>query len=100
MDEDLKKLIESTATETRRHFDLVAEGFGTRLDRVTESIASLDQKVDRKAADLDDRLQRGFAETQSMIRFSHAELDGRVRALEQALADLQARVERLESSTH
>ncbi len=32
-----------------------------------------------------------------MIKFSHAEL-GRLRALEEGLADLQARVERLEST--
>lgn len=42
-----------------------------------------------------------------MIKFSHAELDSRVRALEHSqrtvdrtLADMQARLERLESSTH
>lgn len=42
-----------------------------------------------------------------MIKFSHAELDRRVRALkdthhslEESLAQLQARVERLESGTH
>jgi hypothetical protein len=33
-----------------------------------------------------------------MIRFSHAELDRRVRALEEAFSDLQARVERLETT--
>ena len=35
-----------------------------------------------------------------MIKFSHHELDRRVRSLEDTVADLQARVERLESSTH
>ena len=52
-------------------------------------------------------MERGFTETQAMIKFSHAELDGRVRALESAqrnlegtVADLQARIERLESTTH
>lgn len=35
-----------------------------------------------------------------MIKFSHHELDRRVRALEETVADLQSRVERLESSTH
>ncbi|HXG59316.1 MAG TPA: hypothetical protein VNL91_09870 [Thermoanaerobaculia bacterium] len=42
-----------------------------------------------------------------MIKFSHAELDRRIRALEEtqsrleeAIADLQARVERLEGSPH
>ncbi len=52
-------------------------------------------------------MERGFADTQAMIKFSHAELDRRVRALEgtqrtleEGLTDLQARVERLEGSTH
>ncbi len=35
-----------------------------------------------------------------MIRFSHHDLDRRLRALEDVVSDLQARVERLESSTH
>jgi chaperonin cofactor prefoldin len=42
-----------------------------------------------------------------MIKFSHAELDRRVRtletdhrSLEETVANLQARLERLESSTH
>lgn len=35
-----------------------------------------------------------------MIKFSHAELDRRVSRLEQAFAELQARVERLETTTH
>jgi hypothetical protein len=43
-------------------------------------------------------MRRGFADTQAMIKFSHAELDGRLRSLEQAFADLQARVERLETT--
>lgn len=44
---------------------------------------------------------------QAMIKFSHAELDRRMRTLEgtqrtleEGLADLQARVDRLESTTH
>jgi hypothetical protein len=52
-------------------------------------------------------MDRGFADTQAMIKFSHAELDRRMRtiedshrALEATVVDLQARVERLESSTH
>lgn len=53
-----------------------------------------------KSDDLEERMERGFVETQAMIKFSHAELDRRVRALESGLADLQARVDRLEGSTH
>jgi len=36
----------------------------------------------------------------AMIKFSHAELDHRIRALDEGFAVLQARDERLESSTH
>lgn len=35
-----------------------------------------------------------------MIKFSHRELDRRLSALEGTVGDLQARIERLESSTH
>lgn len=35
-----------------------------------------------------------------MIKFSHAELNRRVSALEQAMSEVQFRVERLESSPH
>jgi hypothetical protein len=35
-----------------------------------------------------------------MIKFSRHELDRRLRTLEEVVSDLQARVERLESSTH
>lgn len=35
-----------------------------------------------------------------MIKFSHDELHRRVRTLEETVADLQARVERLEVSKH
>jgi uncharacterized protein YceH (UPF0502 family) len=45
-------------------------------------------------------MNRGFSDTQAMIKFSHAELDRRVRALEEGLADVQARLDRLEGSTH
>ncbi len=79
------------------------EHFTKRFDLLAESIMTVDEKLDRKTADLEERMERGFAETQAMIKFSHAELDRRVRsleALEETVADLQTRVERLESSTH
>jgi uncharacterized protein YceH (UPF0502 family) len=100
MDDELKKLIASTASETRRHFDVVAERLENRLDALSEAVSVVDEKLDHKTANIEERMDRGFTETQSMIKFSHAELDRRVRALEQAFADLQARVERLESTTH
>jgi uncharacterized protein YceH (UPF0502 family) len=90
------------AAETRRHFDVVAERLESKIETIAEGVVAaneridrLDAKVDRLAADMDD----GFNETRSMIKFSHHELDRRLRSLEDVVADLQARVERLESST-
>ena len=97
---ETKRHFDSAVAETKRHFDVVAERMEMRIDAVAESVAALDEKVERKIDDLDERMRLGFVETQAMIKFSHAELDRRVRALEQAFADLQTRVERLESTTH
>lgn len=112
---DLKRLIESSAVETRRAFDATAERLTAESRHffdvsaeavkhevriVAEAVGQVDGKLDREAAGIRDEMRRGFAETQAMIKFSHAELDRRVGRLEQALADLQARVERLESTTH
>jgi outer membrane murein-binding lipoprotein Lpp len=144
MDEELKKFIESTAVETRRHFDVVAERLESRIEIVAEGVLSnserigrldakvdhlgskvdhLDAKVDHldtKAIHLDskvDQLDRRvgqldskvdqlsanmkteFSDIRSMIKFSHAELDRRLRTVEDVVANLQARVERLETST-
>lgn len=103
MDEELKKLIESTAAETRRHFEVVAERLESKIDIVSEGVLSaneqimrLETKVDGLATDLANE----FDDVRSMIKFSHHELDRRLRTLEELVSDLQARVERLESSTH
>lgn len=58
---------------------------------------------DEELKQLFDSMRQENAQPEAMIKFSHAELDRRVRsleALEETVADLQARVERLESSTH
>ena len=85
MDEGLKKLIETTALETRRHFEVVAEGLETKLDGLgegvggaNERIARLDARVERLASDI----ANDFEDVRSMIKFSHHELDRRLRTLE------------------
>ena len=81
-EEDLKRLIESTAAETRRHFDLVAENLDNKIQVVAEvlngKIDGLRDEMNRRFTDVD----RQFLETQAMIKFSHSELDTRVRTLE------------------
>jgi len=106
-DGELKRLLETNSVDIRRHFDITAERLENKIQLVVEAVVRIDQKLDQKVAELDDRMDRGFAETQAMIKFSHAELDRRMRtiedshrALEETVVDLQARVERLESSTH
>lgn len=86
--------------ETRRHFDFSTEAVKHEVRLVAEAVAQLEEKVDREVERLDHAIENGFADTQAMIKFSHAELDRRVGKLEQAFAALQARVERLEETTH
>lgn len=106
-DEELKGLFEglrqenATAHEdTRRHFDVAANDLRKEIQLVAESVVHTREELTRRTGDQSERIERGLAETQSMIRFSHAELDRRMRTLEETVADLQARVERLETSTH
>ena len=100
--------------ETRRHFEVTAERLETKFDTLAETVAHLDERLTREDADIRAEMRSGFAETQAMIKFSHAELDRRVttlevgqralevgqRTLEETVADLQARLERVESSAH
>jgi hypothetical protein len=93
--------------ETRRHFEVVAEATHHEIQLVAEKVVRVEEKLDSEAADIRAEMRRGFGDTQAMIRFSHSELDRRVRTLEESnrtleegMADLQARVERLESSPH
>ena len=95
-DDELKRLFD----EIRRHVDVSTESVRSEIRIVAEAVANLDEKLDRQVDRLEEKMDRGFAETQAMIKFSHAELDRRVSRLEQALADLQVRVERLETTTH
>jgi hypothetical protein len=111
-DEELKELLSSIRSEnasgreeTRQHFNVVAERIESRLDLVAEGLRTLDEKFSRRFESVESKLEQTAGETQVMIKFSHAELDRRVRSLEQGqrtleetIAELQARVDRLESS--
>jgi hypothetical protein len=93
--------------ETRHLFVMALEAFEHKIQLVAEGVALTREELARAAAGLDEKIERTAAETQAMIKFSHAELDRRMRTLEgtqrtleEGLAGLQARVERLESTTH
>jgi len=118
-EEDLKRLIESSAAETRRqletldrkfdtldtkiddtrhHFEIIAENLDNKIQVIVEvlngKIDSLRGDMNRGFTDVD----RQFVETQAMIKFSHSELDKRIRTLESTAADHEARLERLKLS--
>ena len=105
IDDDLKQLIENsaaktrdhvdnTAAELRRHFDVSVEASKHETQLIAEQYTDLKSEV----ATLAKTMERGFSETQAMIKFSYTDLDRRFRTLEQTVADLQVRVERLEST--
>lgn len=99
-DDDLRSLLQSAVAEMRRHFDVTAEAVDRKISSVSESAVMLAETLDRRAGEIEQKMDRGFSETQAMIKFSHAELDRRLTKLEHAFGELQARVERLESTTH
>jgi hypothetical protein len=97
---------ERIAADNRHFFGAGADGLRGEVKLVAEGVAVTREVLARESAEMREEMRRGFAETQAMVKFSHAELDRRVRALEesqrtteQTLADVQARLERLESST-
>lgn len=114
MADDLKHLLEAmrqeNATaheETRRHFDVAVERIETRFDFLAETVQHIGEELQRTRVSLDGKIEQSAAETQAMIKFSHKELDRRVtsleegqRALEETVADLQTRLQRIESGTH
>jgi hypothetical protein len=55
---DLERKIETSASETRRHFDVVAEHFMSKLQLVAEGVTMVDEKVDRLRADMEQRFDR------------------------------------------
>src|SRR5689334_3195959 len=98
--EETRQHFDTKTEETRRHFEAVAERIDARTDALAELINHVDDKLTRRIDAFEQRVDQKFVETQSMIKFSHAELDRRVRSLEDGLSSLQARVEKLEQSTH
>lgn len=67
---NLKRLLEANAAETRRHFEITAEGIKHEVRLVADAVAQLDGKVDREIGRLEGQIDRGFADTQAMIKFS------------------------------
>lgn len=128
MDEDVKQLILSSAAETRRHSEVVAEETRRQVAimveetrRHSEAVAEETRRhfdvvaedlrhqiqltmegviANRGAIDqLRDQMKEEFVELASMIRISYAQLDRRLRTLEEIVSGLLTRVDRLESAS-
>ena len=90
-----------------KHFDVAVEHIEKRFDFLAETVQHVNEELHRTRTSLDEKIERSAAETQSMIKFSHKELDRRVmaleegqRGLEETVANLQVRLQRIESGTH
>ena len=55
---DLERKIETSAVETRRHFDVVMEHVMSRVQLVAEGVAMVDQKVDRLRDEMEQRFEQ------------------------------------------
>lgn len=108
--EDLKKLIEESAaenrrqfesiderfTDMRRHFDIIAEESKHRDQLLAEGIGAANERIDQLPTRPE--VNEQFNEVRATIRLSHTQLERRIRTLEDDVADLQSRVDRIENS--
>lgn len=65
MDEkELRDLILQSGSETRQHFDVVAEGLKREIQLVAEGVTNVAQRVER----VESEMHREFDDVRSMIR--------------------------------
>jgi hypothetical protein len=89
--------VDGRLVETRRHFDVVAEGLRGDIRQVAEGVVNLNEKLDREMTALRQEMRTEFGEVKSMLKFSYTELDRRIRSLEEGFGALQARIEAVEA---
>src|SRR3990170_248156 len=67
--------------ETRRHFDVVAEGMRSDVRLVAEGVSSLAERVDRVEENLREEIRQTRTDLTALITVSYGDLDRRVRRL-------------------
>jgi uncharacterized protein YceH (UPF0502 family) len=97
---DTRAELQTEIADGRRHADIAVEQMQSRFDLLAEGLASVHEELQRTRTTLDEKIERTAGETQAMIKFSHRDLDRRVTSLEETVAELQSRVERLENTAH
>ena len=85
--------IDEKFEEAKRHFGVVADDLRSQVQTVAESVDGVERR-------LGERITEEISEVKAMIPISFRQLDGRIRSLETDDADLQSRVEQLESTAH
>jgi ubiquinone biosynthesis protein UbiJ len=84
-----------TADEIKRHFNVVAEALRSDVRAVADAVTATNERLDR----LEAKLAEELGEIKAMIRLSFGQLDQRIRTLEEDMASLRARLDRLEART-
>ena len=74
--------IQLAAEETRRHFDVVAEGMRADVRLVAEGVVSLGERVGRVGENLRQEIRETRRDLTALITVSYTDLDRRVRRLE------------------
>ncbi len=71
--------------ETRRHFDVVAEGLRSDMRFRAEGLAMTNETLERFRAEFatfSADIGRSFADVRAELRISHSEVDRRLKAVE------------------
>jgi ubiquinone biosynthesis protein UbiJ len=84
-----------TADEIKRHFNVVAESLRSEVRAVADAVSATNERLDRFEA----KVAEDLGEVKAMIRLSFGQLDQRIRTLEEDMASLRARLDRLEART-
>lgn len=82
----LQHHVDVSLAEMRRHFEVLAEDLGGRIQLVAEGVTSLREWTERRFDEERRERLADSAEIKAMIRVSYADLDRRVTRLEQAQA--------------
>ena len=97
VDPELREFLEGrlsqSAQETRRHFEVVAEGLRGEVRLVAEGVLSLGETMDRRFREV----EHGHREILAAVRFSYAELERRLGTLEDDVTRLKQRLAQLEA---
>lgn len=86
---------QETVEEIKRHFSVVAESLRSEIRAVAEGQGATNERIDR----LESRILHEIGEVKSIVRLSFGEIDRRISGLEDEVANLRQRLDRLEAAS-